>query len=121
MLDLDQPVHMYLDVSIVCPTDEGMVNLGHFHFFKGLPGLFIRDLLDLEEGFLNAISATNHSDGAIGGVLGLWDGDLGGRKALQLLMFRAINVGSLTTMAILIKAHLCSLMPLVILSIIYIT
>ena len=82
MLDLDQPVHMYLDVSIVCPTDEGMVNLGHFQFFQGLPGLFIRDLLDIEEGFLTAISGTNHSDGAFGGVLGLGDGDLGGCRAL---------------------------------------
>ena len=89
MLDLDQPVHMYLDVSIVCPTDEGMVNLGHFQFFEGLLGLFIRNLLDLEEGFLNAFSGANHSDGTIGGILGLGDGDLGGCKALQLLKFRA--------------------------------
>ena len=79
----------YLNVCIVCPTHEGVIYLRDFKFLESLLGLLIRDLLDLKERLLNAVSGTNNSYGTVSGVLGLGNRDLGRCLALQLLEFRA--------------------------------
>ena len=66
-----------------------MIDLGDLKFFESLLGLFIRDLLDLKESLLDAVSGANNSDDSVGSILGLGDRDLGRCLTLQLLEFGA--------------------------------
>ena len=78
---------LYLDVCVVGPTHKWVIYLGDLKFLESLLGLFVGDLLDLEECLLNTVSSTNNGDGAVSGVLGLGNRDLGRCLAFQLLQF----------------------------------